>query len=423
MSRLIPIFFLLLIVGCATGSAFDDRIGVASEEGGALLEQATRAALRTINERKTATLVYATLQREQTRDNENRAATEFARALTQTPLAATAQAYTDARTATAALRTRDAVDALQTQAAHASQSRTAQANERATADASATRVANETATAQANARATAIAFQTDAPLTALAKEYAAQQMQIQIAQAQVDAENAKTRSEFIESIIKIILGVGAFALLVMLIIFLARYLDAQAMRQRFIETRAGTLFIVHVNGQPHAQIIKETPNLLEAPARDELPDFDAPTQAPAITAHADETFVKVTSARGTDFIARDDPEQAQRETERQLMLRFLRESIQYVRAQKQSPLEANRVPTCGELGWSSETWVRAVKLLKPHVVTRQGRGGGTFCSAEYPNLMALYVAVGERRIPNRARAREETGEVESPSPLAHAVAA
>jgi hypothetical protein len=56
-----------------------------------------------------------------------------------------------------------------------------------------------------------------------------------------------------------------------------------------------------------------------------------------------------------------------------------------------------RLPGFRELGWPSETWTKAVALLKPHVVTKPGRGGGTFCEAG-ETLRDLYNSVGERRI-------------------------
>lgn len=98
------------------------------------------------------------------------------------------------------------------------------------------------------------------------------------------------------------------------------------------------------------------------------------------------------------FITKTDPEQEGREVLRRLELRLLRESIRYYTAKGTQAGTMTRIPPYRDLNWSSETWVRAVSALKPHIIAKQGRGAGTYCTYQYPNLMALYAAVGERRI-------------------------
>jgi len=178
----------------------------------------------------------------------------------------------------------------------------------------------------------------------------------------------------------------------MLMIQLARYLDAIAMRQKLVETRSGTVMIMSLGrGQYAPQLIQAGPNLL-----DSGDEFDA-TQAPMIEAEASE-LVKVTSARGETFITKSDAGDEVREHHRKLALRLLRESLRHYSARGIDPRTMARVPSFRDLNWSSETWVKAVNILKPHVIAKQGRGGGTFCGEEYPTIVQLYAAIGERRI-------------------------
>lgn len=72
--------------------------------------------------------------------------------------------------------------------------------------------------------------------------------------------------------------------------------------------------------------------------------------------------------------------------------RLLIESVDYYRTRGIRPESTNQLPSFRELKWSSESWVRAVKSLKPYVVTKPGRGGGAFCQPPYPTLGELYNA-------------------------------
>ncbi len=189
---------------------------------------------------------------------------------------------------------------------------------------------------------------------------------------------------------RLVLTLAVFAVLVLVLVFAYRYLDALATRQRLVETRAGTVLIVAGPGGYAAQLVQPAPLLDAGDA------FDV-SQAPTITHEADD-LLKLTTGKGETFITRTDPLEEQREQARKLAMRLLRESIRHYAAKGIDPRTVNRVPTYRDLDWSSETWVRAVNALKPHVVTRQGRGGGTFCGQPFPHLVALYAAVGERRI-------------------------
>ncbi len=389
-------------MACANNRARDSFADVSevpraiqNDEGNSLLLEATRAAQRAISERKTATIQAATIQAGATRDFVERSTTGTAQALrvreqemnlnaTANAVGIQAQQTRQAATETSAARRSEATATAIIQAQHLAATQTADAMHatQTTFAATSTRGAQEIQAALEREQATATA----------------QAVQLSIVQAQENAARSQTWNDFFDSLMKIVLAIGTLAALIMLIIQVARYLDVLAMRQRLVETRSGTVMIVAMNGQPHAQMVspnyglQPTPNLLDA-GTDE---FDV-SQLRATTQQADELF-KLTNARGETFITKTDPEAEAREMQRQLAMRLLRASIRHYAARGFDAREVNRIPSFRELNWSSETWVRAVQSLKPHVLAKQGRGGGTYCAVEYPTLMSLYIAVGERRI-------------------------
>jgi|GEM_PF-5722698 len=379
---------LALAAACASNDASGGLI--TSDDGAVFLSAATSAARTAIAERKTATLQFATLARQQTMDVENTTATAFVRGQTQTPAAATVAAYDADLTATADLRTSIFVQNQQTAVAHARETETQWANQTATANAAQTEAARQRETAGAQASGTASALKTAAPLTALANELAAQQLRNQIAQAQQDAVRAQRWGDFVESVLQLIVGIGSIALLTMLILYLAKYLDSLALARRIIETRDGTAMLTILNGRPSAQLIRSVPNLLET--REDY--FELPSQAGQV---AQEARPVVRTVSGKTFTLSEDPEREQAETQRRLALRLLRESMKYYQARGLDPHNITRIATWRDLEWSADTWSRAVDLLRQNVTIRRGRGGGVFCGEAYPNLVALYSAVGERR--------------------------
>lgn len=163
------------------------------------------------------------------------------------------------------------------------------------------------------------------------------------------------------------------------------------MRQSLFETRSGTVLIVMRNGVPVPQLLKPV-DLLEP--GDE--GFDN-SQAAIVQTEAPD-ILKLTNRTGTTFIAKDDPEAEAMEMRRKLALRLLRESMRHYANQNIDPRQTNRIPSWRDLGWSPDTWSRAAEALKPNITTKVGRGGGTFCGAQFPTLMDLYAAVGERRV-------------------------
>lgn len=386
-------FVVLLLAACGVnvpGEQDDSPRVIANDEGGALLIEATRAAQRAVSERKTATIQAATMSANQTRVFEERQGTSTAEALrvreqemklnaTANAVAVESQQTRQAATETSEVRRSEATATAQAQMILAAQSRTAEAQQ--------VTATSYAATSTRGAQALLVAKeQHEATATSEALE-------LRRVQAHEDAARSQAWADFVDSLLKSILAIGGIAMLLMLIVQVARYLDALALRQKLVETRAGTVLIVASSAGYSAQIIKPTPNYIDAGTDDEFEQ----TQLSSITREAPE-LLKVTTARGETFVARDDPEAEQGEINRRLALRLLRESLRHYSTLGFDARRAARIATQRDLSWSSETWVRAVNVLKPHVVTKQGRGGGTYCGTTYPTLMQLYEAVGERRI-------------------------
>lgn len=413
-------FLLLSVVmlfasGCSVESPSEGGF-IPNAEGSSFLMEATHAAQRVMSERRTATIQAATLSAGATREFVDLSTTGTAQALQvrqqEMNLNATANAVglqqagtRQAATETSAARRNEATGTAQSNNAAASETAMVRAVNRSGSRTAAAVEATGTAYAATSTRS---AEDIAAALERHQATATAEALEIRRAQAQEDAARAQRWSDFFDTILKIILGLGSLALLVMLIVQLARYLDSLALRQRLVETRSGTVLIMVSKGQTSAQIIKPTPNLLD------IGDEFETSQAPLIQQEA-EDLLKVTTARGETFITKSDPEQEALEARRQLAMRLLRESMRYYAERSFDPREINRLPTYRDLSWSSETWVRAVSCLKPHIITRQGRGGGTFCGEQFPTLLQLYSAVGERRITLNGNA--------SPSPTLAALSA
>lgn len=392
---------IVLIVGCAV-SATPQALPVDSADGLALLQKATdiQRAVRATSDARTATLQAATISAAETRDTTDRIATGTAQALQvrQTEVAANATANAlglqQSQTRQAATETSDA--------RHVEATRTTQAFNIAAAQTSQVQVLNFQGSRTADAvHATGTAAA--ATLTRGAEEIQAAldhsnatstavASAIQQSQAQADAVRSTRWADFLQSALQALIALGGLALLLIGIIAAMRYLGDRSMRQRLIETRAGTVLLTPLEGGGYtAQLVSPAAQLLEPGD-----EFDG-SQVKAVRNEA-EDLLKVTTARGESFIARTDPEDEAREARRKLAMRLLRESISHYQRKGIDPRTVNRIPPAPELGWSPDTWVRAVSALKPHVITRQGRGGGTFCAGEFPHLVALYTAVGERRV-------------------------
>lgn len=384
----LAVFVLAACVPTSNGDTQIDSNIIPNDEGGALLIEATRAAQRAISDRKTATIQYATMYAESTKQASEHQATGTAQAIWMYQQQRDARA-TDQAIAIQSAQTRQA--ATDTAIAHSSQAT-------GTAEADALIVVTTHTAAAIQATATTFAAtqtrgaqEIQAALERHQATATAEALEIRRAQAQADAARSQAWATFFDSFLKILVGLGGLAFLIMLWVQIARYLDSLSMRQRILETRAGTVLIIPSRNGYSAELIKPTPNLLDSGN-----DFE-PSQAAMIETQAPEVF-KLSTARGETFITKTDPEQEAREVQRRLALRLLRESIRHYSNQRMDAREVNRIPSFRDLGWSSETWVRAVQSLKPYVIATQGRGGGTYCGVEFPSVMTLYTAVGERRI-------------------------
>ncbi len=299
----------------------------------------------------------------------------------------TATANAVAAKATAEVKaTRQAMDAANaTATAEAKQTAQAQAAALATMQAytfnlTATADALNIAQQQAQATATAQAREIQVSLDKQSATATAQAMEYQRLQAEQDARTARRNAEFFSYFWPVVLVLATLAAFIFALYAVNQWVMVFALRRMVIETRTGTVFFIR---DGHNQF---TAQLLNAPTMP--PTFE--TQATVIDAEAD--MLKVNTTRGTTYIAKHDPQHEAAEANRRLALRLLRAAMQQVGG------NANRIPTAKDLAWPPATWVKAVSLLKPHVTTREGRGGGTFCADNYPTLAQLYAAVGERRI-------------------------
>lgn len=381
------ILFLLIIVMCSACGT-DLPKGIQSAEGGEFLSQATRAAQRILDERKTATLQVATMIAQRTREMSSERATGTAQALWFRQMEITTNATESALALQQVSARQQATET--SQASHVSAIQTAAAltiNRSATGTAESAQ-ASQTALAL---KATARAQELRSSLEQHQATATTEALQLQRTQAQQQALRSEQWVDYFDSLLKFTLVVGFVGLLFIMLFGLTRYLDVVALRHKLMETRAGTVMITNVGrGQYAARLVASSPVLNSGD------EFEA-TEAHVIANQAEE-LLKVTTFRGETFIAKSDPAADLRERNRKLALRLLRESLKYYTTRGFAGNSLTRIPTYRDLNWSSETWVRAVSSLKPHVVTKSGRGGGTFCSGEYPTLLLLYSAIGERRL-------------------------
>ncbi len=310
------------------------------------------------------------------------------RAQTATAQAISAAAAREAkqtRQAMDAANARATTEAKQTAQAQAAASATIQAyafNLTVTADALALAQQQAQATATADARGIQVALEKQsATVTAQAVEH-------QRLQAEQDAQAARRTSDFFAYFWAVVWVVAVIVLFIFGMYAVNQWLAVFALRRTVIETRTGTVFFVREGNQFTAQLLNP-PSMLPV-TTDERDEF-ADSQAHVIDAEAD--VIRVGDGKGERFMPKlTDAEWQTREGNRKLVMRLLRAAMMQVGG------DAKRIPTAKDLGWAPATWVKAVSLLKPHVVTKEGRGGGTVCADTYPTLAQLYAAVGERRV-------------------------
>jgi len=346
-------------------------------------------------------------------------------------ISANADATNDARTAIAVNRSSTQAAEIQKNAIlYAQATNTAQAGfSQATATAQYNNARNaETAQAQqsefnatqqarrADAAATADAQNWQATVTADARSYqatatterraieaeiarvqataTAQAITTAILQAQKDDADANARTSVLLNILVLVIVLLvillAFALAVLVfggVAALRQSFAAKAARQLVIETRSGTIMLERTeDGTFVPRLVKSITQALPSGE-----DFDASEANTSST-------LKVRGQYGkTSFISHDDPLAQMRENDRKLAMSLLRDSLKLWELQNKNTHTANQVASWRALEWGAATWQRAVNLMRPYLVTREGRGGGTYCGEQFPTLIQLYNALGERK--------------------------
>lgn len=408
----IYLLFLWLMVTSISACAVND----APSSGNAAYDleiakgRATSAAIETSARRGADAVATNDARTQIAADRDStRAAQAQANAMLYAQATSTAQGQYAIATSTAQYSIARGAETSQAELAQASATKSARA-----ADAAATSDAHTWQTTATAERRTIEAEQAHAQATATAQTIA-----LQIQQAQADAEQAAEWNALAQSGLRfaaMVLGTAfLFASLILVVrgaFILSQMFASRAARALIIETRAGTVMLTPTARGTYL------PSLVTAGEYAALPEGDTfeDTQAPRIEAEAVD-MLKVTNAKGETFIAKEDPQEVECEHRRNLVLRLLRAAIDYCNTQRVDPRTTNQIPSYRDLKWSSESWVRAVALLKEAglVTTQTGRGGGTFCAEKFPTLTQLYAAIGERR------ARPEVNQ--SPSPTLESVAA
>jgi len=135
-----------------------------------------------------------------------------------------------------------------------------------------------------------------------------------------------------------------------------------------------------------------TPPLLNTPDNSKGYDTSGSVASHAPMIDTEAPPVIVILSNGDKMLA--DRAEAREEVARcKLTMKLLRDAINHVGAQ------SNRIPTAAQLGWPAGAWTIAVAILRPYgVEILQGIDGGTYLVGQYPNLQALYIAIGERRL-------------------------
>ena len=217
------------------------------------------------------------------------------------------------------------------------------------------------ATIQFNATATKVALNTQAEVSAA-----------------VERADAVNRQRLITQLWEWAQFISAITFIIVIIILIMRvasqFITTMFLRRAVIETRSGTMiFIGSPSGGYTPTIVQPPPLQITNGSQSEAPD-----------AH-----ILVRQGSRQTFIPRT-PDLS--ETERRLILRLLRESGRL------NGWQSDIIPSANELGWSHDTRARAINLIRNYVVTREGRGGGTFVGDKHRTLYALYGDVGSRKV-------------------------
>jgi len=423
MRNLFPFFLALLVVLSACATAQDAGAPDAAplpdylqaqvdsaQAGGSAQVYATQAALYQ------ATVTLATAYAVATSDVRKTAQAQETRVAASKTEQANANATADHKAAVAktedanARATMDAKTAIaKTEEAHARSTDIALRHEASTAQAQ----ASETAQAHVNATATWVAGAPTRILIAQiqANEDAARQAAQAENEARVDMnlQLAPYRAAWDMFAGPVFLSVLMLVLLAGLWLVLraeARYLTARAQEREGEALQK--LVVLDKNGTPRGFIehVGRGTYVLEPLYPPALPEpepaaMQVPVSVDTTAPDTSDDLYRVRTANGADYQSKETPEENARAVRKMLALRLLRDAMQYY-ARRNETARNGRIPSFRELEWSSESWVRAVDSLKPYVLTKSGRGGGTFCAPEYPNIVALYDAVGQGKVQPRA---------------------
>ena len=421
MRNLFPFFLALLVVlsACATAqdagapdaASLPDYLQAqvdSAQAGGSAQVYATQAALYQ------ATVTLATAYAVATSDVRKTAQAQETRVAASKTEQASASATADHKAAVAktedanARATMDAKTAIaKTEEAHARSTDIALRHEASTAQAN----ASETAQAHVNATATWVA---GAPTRILiAQIQANEDAARQAAQAENEARVAMNlqlapyRAAWDMFAGPVFLSVLVLVLLAGLWLVLragARYLTARAKEREGDALQK--LVVLDKNGMPRGFIehVGRGTYVLEPLYPPALPEaepvagaIEAPVSVDTTAPDTSDDLYRVRTVNGADYQSKETPEENARAVRKMLALRLLRDAMQYY-ARRNETARNGRIPSFRELEWSSESWVRAVDSLKPYVLTKSGRGGGTFCAPEYPNIVLLYDAVGQGKV-------------------------
>lgn len=432
MKSLLLLLFLFALAACSTTAPSATLPPNVQANVDALNASGQVDAAETLVARSQSTVTVATALAQSTRDADNRTATRDALELQYAHITQTAVAKADGATVIAKTETANGQATVEQRAAIAktesaiaqmatttrlAENKTEAANTHATiialANVAKTESAEHTATAQARADASA----TDVAMAPTRVAIARIQADEQAARDQAQAE-AKARAEMSVQLapyraawdmfaFPTFLSLLAMALIAGMFLLLrsgAKYLDAHtlertnaALTRRVITDRNGAPIGFITEATDGTWMIEAMPAqpLLPAPAQPETPSETPP--APPSEPDADDLLRVNNPLRGDTFISRGTPEENDATVRKMLALRLLRDAMQYY-ARRNLDVRVAKIPSYRDLEWSSETWVRAVDSLKPFVITKSGRGGGTFCAPEYPHLVALYDAVENNKV-------------------------
>lgn len=373
---------IVLLAACAaTGTTNNAAYDLELAKG-----RATSAAVETAAQRSANAIATNDARTQVAANHEaTRAAQAQNNALLYAQATNTAQSQFAIATSTAQYLIARGAETAQAEHARYNATRTARAS-----DATATSDAHRWQTTATAERRTIEAQMQIAQATATAQVLIAQ-----VEQTKADAEQTAQWNALAHSIARLAAVVlasafllGAAIVLVRGAFALVRYFDSRTARQWFLETRAGTIQIIKTErGTYAAALVNGSPNLLDAPEEDY---FDMPSEVPPARE------IPVRTISGSTFTMTDAA--PGEETGRRLALRLLRESMTQYKQRGFKPEEITRIMTWRDLDWSADTWARAIDLLRPYLIVKQGRGGDAFCGPHYPNLLALYGAIGERRV-------------------------